>query len=316
VLPLCRELLPPLAGVGEPGSNELLASVYELILLHVGRGTLGSVSTSPAIGELLRVTFPRLRPLLLARPKDLPAALSNAVENLGGRGVELARGLGDFANLVTDGDELLNAGAVLAWRLGEARLRTTALAKVRQLTPPVAKLALGIGAWPDRAVDLVVAGLEADGWRRPDEMLSPQTLGDLPRQSPEQYAALTPRLSAPPAESKTEWRLAGRLGNFRGFDGHFDQPPLLLDSGSQGNRHRFWVRSGTTQHRLDGDVFGWVCRPDSSVDFPVAADKATRKRLQTLPATATSWVESETLIAFTLADSFRIRLLTPDRRPL
>ena len=37
VLSLCREVLPPLAGAGEPGNAELLASVYELILLHAGR---------------------------------------------------------------------------------------------------------------------------------------------------------------------------------------------------------------------------------------------------------------------------------------
>src|SRR5262245_60028499 len=113
VFPLCRELLPPLAGTGEAGSAELLASVYELILLHAGRGTLAPENGgSPALNELLRVTFPRLRPLLLARPSDLPAALSNAVENLGGRGLDMARGL---AELGTAGDDLLDAGAVLAW---------------------------------------------------------------------------------------------------------------------------------------------------------------------------------------------------------
>ena len=62
VLALCRELLPPLAGIGENGSADLLAAVYDLILLHAGRGTLApGGGSSPGIGELLRTTFPRLR---------------------------------------------------------------------------------------------------------------------------------------------------------------------------------------------------------------------------------------------------------------
>jgi hypothetical protein len=285
VLPLCRELLPPLAGVGEAGSAELLASVYELILLHAGRGTLAPEGGgSPALNELLRVTFPRLRPLLVARPSDLPAALSNAVENLGGRGLEMARGLRDLA---AAGEDLLAAGAVLAWRLGEARLRTAALAQARRLAPAVAKLALGIATWPDEAVPRVLDGLEADGWRRPEEILAPTE-----------------------AAAPARWRLAALLGNFRGFDGHFDQPPLLLDPGDPRPRHRFWVRSGAAQYRVDADVFGWVCRPDPLVDYPVA-----KKARNVVNGANTSCLSADNLVAFTLADSFRVRVLTPDRGP-
>lgn len=287
VLPLCRELLPPLAGAGEPGSAELLASVYDLILLHAGRGKLATEGgDSPGLGELLRVTFPRLRRLLLARPTDLPAALSNAVENLGDRGLDLAGGLGGLADAVTDADALLDAGAVLAWRLGEARLRTTALAKARQLPPAVTRIALGLAAGKVKDVTRILDGLEADGWCRPD---APQ--------------------ASPPVAAPDGWRLTALLGNFRGFDGHFDEPPVLLDAGGQGGRHRFWVRSGATPYRIDADVFGWVCRPDASVDFPTA-----KKSKKTVPGPHTSCVQADRLIAYTLAESFRVRILTPERR--
>src|SRR5205085_4722945 len=126
------------------------------------------------------------------------------------------------------------------------------------------------------------------GWRKPEEMLA------------------TPAAAAPKG-----WRLAALLGNFRGFDGHFDKPPLLLASGDQRQRHRFWVRSGAAQYRIDADVFGWVCRPDSSVDFPIRPGK---KKPAALPVTATSWVEPDNLLAFTLPDSFRVRVLTPSGR--
>jgi hypothetical protein len=244
---------------------------------------------------LLREAFPRLRRLLLGRPLYLPAALSNAVENLGARGAELARGLADLADDLADGDALLGAGAVLAWRLGEARLRTQALARAGQLPPAVVRRALGLAACPDEAVPRLLAGLAADGWCRPEELLAP---------SPPS-----------PASAATEWKLAARLGNFGGFDGHFSRPPVLLDAGDRGGRHRFWVRSDATNFRLDADVFGWVCRADPSAEFPARAGEGKRKPPAPLPVTATSYGESDNLLAYTLADSFRVRVLTRPRRP-
>jgi hypothetical protein len=293
VLALCRELLPGLAGDGEAGSVELFSSVYDLILLHAGRGILAPAGgDSSALGVLLRETFPRLRRLLLARPQYMPAALSNAVENLGARGIELARGLATVADDLADGNALLDAGALLAWRLGESRLRQQALTRAGQLPPRVVRVALGIDC-PDEAVPGLLAGLAADGWCRPEDLLTP------------------PR----PAKAETAWSLSARLGNFRGFDGHFLRPPLLLDPGARASRHRFWVRSETATYRLDADVFGWVCRPDPSVDLPVRAPKGKKDRPAPLPAAITSYVEAENLLAFTLAESFRVRILTPPRRP-
>jgi hypothetical protein len=283
-----------MAGNGEYGSNELLSSVYDLILLHAGRGTVApGGGDSSALGVLLRKAFPRLRLLLLERPLYLPAALSNAVENLGAHGAELAHGLAALADDLANGDALLDAGAVLGWRLGETRLRTHALARAAQLPPRVVRIALGIEACPQEAVPQVLARLTADGWRWPEELLTP---------------------APAPAGAKTDWSLTARLGNFRGFDGHFLRPPLLLDPGSAAGRHRFWVRS-ETNFRLDADIFGWVCRPDPTVDFPVFALKGKEKRPPHLPSAATSYVEAESLLAFTLADSFRVRILTPSRRP-
>lgn len=289
VLGLCRELLPPLAGTGEPGIPELFGAVYDLILLHAGRGTLAPGAGSPT-AVLLREAFPRLRRLLLARPGFLPAALSNAVENLGPRGVELARGLAAVADDVPDADGLLDAGAVFAWRLGEARLRTEALDRAGKLPPRVTRAALGLTGVADEAVPGVLAALAADGWRRPEEALNPT--------------------SAP----KGTWALTARLGNFRGFDGHFLRPPLLLDAGPQATRHRFWVRADDTAYRIDADVFGWVCRPDPAADFPVRAP-AKKGRPAQLPVGATSYVEADNLLAYTLPESFRVRVLTPRGAP-
>jgi hypothetical protein len=129
--------------------------------------------------------------------------------------------------------------------------------------------------------------------------------------------ALARELSATPSGPAAGWQVAGRVGAFRGFDGHFDEAPLLLDAGTSGSRHRFWVRAGTAVYRLDADVFGWSCRADAA-DFPVGEASAKRraKAPPALPAGATSFVVGERLLACTLTDSFRVRVLVPLRMPV
>jgi hypothetical protein len=314
VLTLCRELLPPLASGGEDGSSELLSGIYDLILLHAGRGTLAPGGGSlPGIGILLRETLPRLRRLLLMQPRDLAPALSNAVENLGPHGLEFAGTLAAMADLLPDVEVLYDAGVVQAWRLGEARLRTQALARVRGLPPRVALMALGLVDWPEQAAPLVHAGLSADGWCPPEKLLAGSTLAGLANQQPDRVQALVQQMAARPLEGASAWALAGRLGNFVGFDGHFEQPPLLLDAGSQSSRHRYWVQSGASRYRIDADVFGWVCRPDPAADYPVHRGEVLQV---SVPAGTTSWIAFDDALAYTLADSFRIRILTPSRKPL
>jgi hypothetical protein len=239
VLALCRELLPPLAGAGEPGTADLLSAAYDLILLHAGRGTLSpDGGSNPGIGVLLRDAFPRLRRLLLTRPRALPGALSNAVENLGPRGVEFARAVAAVADALQTGDELREAGVVLAWRLGDARCRVKALEIAARLPPRAVLAALELPAWPEAAAAVVVAALTADAWSGPENLLTARTLEELAA-NPKRASELSQ--AAPSDEPLPAWTLAGRPGAFAGFDGHFLTPPVLLDPGDQAGRHRFWV---------------------------------------------------------------------------
>jgi hypothetical protein len=312
VLALCRELLPAVAGgaAGGNGAPELLSATYDLILLHAGRGTLSPEGGAAGISVLLREAFPKLRPLLAARPGQLPGALSNAVENLGPHGVDFAREIVHLAGLVRAPEELLDAGIVLAWRLGDVRCRVGALEIAPRLPPRVVLAALGIPSWPDEAAAMALELLAHHGWQQP-ESLGPERIANR-------------------ASEATQWLLATSVGNFIGFDGHFRQPPVLLKPPDARLRHRFWVRVGQETFRIDADVFGWSCRPDPGADYPLA--EVPRKRLLKksashlqpdgtlvlgdetirlpLMAGATSLVISEGLVAFTLPDSFRVRIAT------
>lgn len=316
-LALLRELLPPMAGNGEEGSAALLDALFDLVLLHAGRGTLApdGGGSLPGIAVLLRETFPRLRRWLLAQPRSLPGALSNAVENLGSRGPQFARDIASIGENLSEVGQVVEAGIVLAWRLGDARCRNKALELAARLPAGAVLAAFGLSSWPERAAPLVVAGQAADGWRRPENLFTKETLDNLGRKRPSGIKAVTEGVAALASEPIESWALVGRLGNFIGFDGHFEEPPLLLDAGPKGNRHRYWVRSRDMTFQLDGDIFGWSCRPDPSVDFPVRDHQAALGKHPSLTG-ATSAVAGDDVLAFTLADSFRIRVLAPPRRPV
>lgn len=225
-------ILPTLAG-DEPDAPRLCDAVYDLVLLHAGRGAF---ARAPGLQPLLELTFPSLRTWLLVAPGQLCGALSNAVENLGTAGEAWAAGLPKVAaTLEPKADSiptLLDAGAVLAWRLGEARLRTRALAVARALPPATLEAALGM---PVTALD----ALAADGWTRPGDTLH-------------------------------GWRRVATLGGFSGFGGPFDQPPRVLDGGDP---HTFFVASGDRHYRIDADQFGQHVASVPDPNLPTRAPK-------------------------------------------
>ncbi len=338
VLGLCAELLPPLGGDGEEGAAELLSTAYNLLLLHAGRGTLARHGGSnAAIATLFRVTLPAIRPLLLSRPRFLPGALSNVVENLGARGEEFARQIVVVARHLHSPSDLMDAGAVLAWRLGEARLRVEALRLAEGIPAAATLAALKLDGWPTEAAALAIAALTADAWRRPEEAIPPATLEKLPKASPKKLEDLHREAAAPPRALLATWTPVGPIGNFTGFDGHFDEPPLLL-AAPESSRHRLWALAANGAFRLDADVYGWSCRPDAAAaDYKLGEVKQRGFIASLLGAGddggprlapdgtlafggesskfpemsgASSFVAREDFVAWTTPDSHRIRLRT------
>lgn len=252
VLALMEQIIAPLAG-DQPEADELCLSVFELILLHAARN---SFAVRPGIKFLMCSTFPRIRMLLLKSPRDLPGSLCNATENLGRRGVEFAEKLGAMARSIATPEILLAMGVVLAWRLGEARLRTQALRAASTLPPRVVLETLDLSGWPDSALSLVLAAFEQDGWRAPRVRLSEQTLETLAK-GKVKTDELIRTLQSAPVPPLREWTVDFHVGDFSGFDGSFEALPLILNGG---DRHTFLVRSRDRFFQLTADCFGWVCR--------------------------------------------------------
>jgi hypothetical protein len=309
VLGLCRELLPPLAVKPHPGLPELLDAVFDLILLHSGRGLIGIGSTEPtALEILLRQSFPALLPRLLERPRSLPAALSNATENMAATGARFAKELALLAGVAEDAGQLEDAGGILAWRLGEPRLRRGALERASGLPGKLVLAALGEPGWPEPAAPVVVAALGADAWRRLGELFTPVTLEMLsgsPGVDVVDGLVRAAGAGAPPCDN---WPLRGSVGDFTGFDGDFEFPPILLETGPESNRHCFMTRHGPAEMLVHADAFGWSCQP-------VVAPQRNAACFG-IPTGTTSAIDGKDYRAHTRANSFRIRVHVPPRMPL
>jgi hypothetical protein len=266
VLSVLAEVLPPLAGP-EPGSAEVLSAVFDLVLLHVGRDTF---ATRPALDRLVRVVFPKIRGLLLERPALLPGALSNAVENVGSRGEAFVDAIAQVLAVIPSSDLALDAVAVTAWRLGDARLRESALEVAARLPGTLSLRALDLLDFPEQSAPVVLAALGAAGWMHPRALWSTQTLEALAagRTSSD---ALLQRLREEPARPLQEWKLLAKIGDFSGFGGDFDNPPLVLDGGGA---HHVYCRVQKQDFRIDADVFGWTCTPQPTQDLAVRATSA------------------------------------------
>ncbi len=213
-----HRLLPALCV--KQASDAVLQATFDLVLLLAAQSRLPAVATCDAQSRLLDA-LPDLAPTLNARP-ELLAAFSNAAGNLGGSGLAFATTLPALASTCPP-ERLLEAGAVLAWRLGEPRLRQRALAIASSLPPAAAATALAL---PEAQLAGALTQLNANAWRRPG------------------HAAA----------------VLAQIGDFTGFGGPFAVPPLLLST-SQG--HSLHVQCGAVRHRIAADGFGWRCLPDA-----------------------------------------------------
>lgn len=236
-------LLPALSS-----HSALLDAAYDLVALHLGRGAFSRV---PALRRLLSEWAPP-RATLLGTEPQLLAQLSNASENAmdPDRFVDTLLALPEL-----DASVLLRVGAVIAWRLGDARVRTAALLVLPHLPARALLVAMGHGAWSDGDAPMLVAQLQADQWRV--QLTTP------PRQ-----------VTMPTLDVARSLRLA-QLGDFTGFGGVFEVPPKLLRGEDP---HLFLVRCGEQGFAVTADGFGACIRPltgelppDESVDWHAQA---------------------------------------------
>lgn len=137
-------------------ATEFLAHLRDAVGPVVDAAGGDAVAVADALVDLSvalagrREVWPLLRavaPFVGAAPRRVPVSLANALYHLGsapsGRPAEWVEAMVAVAGRAHDVEELLDAGAVAAWRCGLARLRSSAVQVARRLRPELLAVALG-----------------------------------------------------------------------------------------------------------------------------------------------------------------------------
>lgn len=327
VLSAVTTWLNPLAGWAlETQSEALLLAVFDLVILHAARGTLGR---DPGLQELLRsLTTPTsLREMAAKAPERIPAGLSNGVERMTTRGPAFVRGMNACAAAAETPDALLAAGALVAWRLGEPRMRHTALRVGATLSNRLGLVALQLEDWPACGWPLAVRALERDAWTHPRALLRPATLSGLEALTDDapNSDVLTPlmdRIGRRQRARPEAWQKRAPIGDFSGFGGRFAAPPVLV---AVADRHTIYAEVHSQVWCVEADLFGARCSPcplESVPGFgpeappPAPPPPALAKDLAHLSTVAkaggaTALLACDGLMAMSLARSHRLQVMVP-----
>ncbi|TDP90012.1 hypothetical protein EV186_111138 [Labedaea rhizosphaerae] len=200
-------------------------AVVDLSYALAGRGKLGAAGRPPAPEVSLGFgwALPALGRFVAEQPRRVTSAVLNALHHLHdadtGHPDLWVQAVLAAAAEVTSVPELLDAGVVVAWRCGLARLRSSALDVAARLDPAVLAIALGAnGPLPDDVLDR----LRADPWLNPAAAGQPVRL-----------------------------LVVRRVGGFRGFGGAFAAPPTVSHVDGQ-----WYASDGAGCWQLHADRFG------------------------------------------------------------
>lgn len=309
------------AAIPDPGSADRVTSaLYDLSLELFASDLLGPRARYPAIPEAWRRLLPVLPELVRLEPRRVAASITNAVFVLScapgarpGEWIE-ALELASASAAIDSLDTFLAAGRVAAWRAGLAHLRARALSTARGIPAGVARACLRLPDLPDDQIPAILDALERDPWLDP---------------------------SAPADPARRVLRAMGHAGEFRGFGGTFDAPPVVegtvlvertgpvegTGAAAGGASETFLVRDGQRRWALCADRFGSSLLPAAAqaeagvVRGLIAIDSKGRVSAGVLRADLgaladpTGFASTATTLAVSIARSHSVYLVGIDAPP-
>ncbi|MFP6846796.1 MAG: hypothetical protein VB958_16435 [Thalassolituus sp.] len=211
--------------------------VFDLAIDLVGRGLIGGHVRGQLIQNLWNDAVAEFISLLLPRPSEVLASLTNALLNLeASNGRDVAKEwlvlLRQYAGSAPSSEVLIQLGVVFAWRAGAPQYRTVALRIIAEY-PDFTYQALGL---TNSAQALELS----------------QTLGSNPWDSSLTGVKPFPRT----------------IGEFAGLGGELSQPPKVRPCPAG-----FVVESGDRYFLLIVDCFGQMLLPSSKQEFNEASQQ-------------------------------------------
>ncbi|MBF0291233.1 MAG: hypothetical protein HQK86_03660 [Nitrospinae bacterium] len=249
--------------------NAVADELYGVSLELMSKEMLGPATRYPEIAEAWETLFPKIAQLLSDNPRLIASGVSNAVYNVaqdaGGRYRAWIDAMGRSAPHLGDWDVFLKAGVILAWRLGMAHYRESAISALETMPD---NLAFGLLAVDSEMTRSGLMKALRDPWWNPSE-----------------------------PEKKRGLSMSRRVGGFRGFGGPFITPPeviavdgrlyafdaescwvLFADCyGSSFKRYGGDLPEGKPENRKDFqiDKAGVALKDEATASFPPLADWAS-----------------------------------------
>lgn len=233
---------------------DVVTAAYSVALELVGQRLAGPSARHAVINEGWALLLPAAAVLVAEDPARILSAVSNALHQLattpGARPEQWRDELEKLLPKVTNVEQFLQLGQVLAWRAGLAHFRSGALAVLDGMPEALALAALGKpdGLWPE-----LRARLAADPWSEPGAGLQ-------------------------------GFRFVTRVGGFRGFGGLFTEPPVVACAGGD-----FLVRSGDNYWVLTADPFGATFHRATAEEFTAATQRLTPPPMVRVDGNRVTW---------------------------
>ncbi len=241
------ELVQPLVELADQKAPDKTTSIvdayFDLALELCGREVFGGASRYSSINVAWHSLLPSLTALIVANPRRVVGAITNAVYTLSNEPSaspqEWILRMSQAAPLCSDIDTLLQVGQATAWQAGMAHYRQAALSLCQSLSPALVRIALGIPT-DTRPVEQIIAQMSANPWYQPASW-----------------------------DTRAMLKIVKRAGAFRGFGGVFVAPPTVFASGDG-----FMASDGENTWLLHADAFGATfhrAEPTPRADKPPSA---------------------------------------------
>ncbi|MFZ2957246.1 MAG: hypothetical protein WA705_10185 [Candidatus Ozemobacteraceae bacterium] len=293
-----------LANVDQAVIDRVLESLFDLSLVLLTRGFLGPVSRIPGFSARWQMILGSCPAMLASDPSRFAAAIANALcrfdKGCEALGDSWAETMISAASLCPSVDALLEAGRVIAWRLGILDQRQPALDAMLRLPEAVVSIVLALAPETPVALPTFVERLKDDPWLLPEIAALP----DFEKRSP-------------------KLQLVRTIGGFRGFGGVFVSPPLVYSLDGvfvAADREMAWELTadcfGHLWRRLGIPPVEGVEKSPANVDFGKGKQITWEGCTGVFPelAEASSIATVGKTLAVTLSHSYNVYLLAPSVR--
>jgi len=187
--------------------------------------------TQTRLELLFEKLLPSLPEIVAESPTNFIGKLFNAGENLREKAQEFYTNLVKISDFITL-KNISEIGQVIAWTVGESRLRKHSLRLLEKLPPEFCIKLANIGDIPKSKIEevaqYIILALKSDKWRKINNPFSPSFIEFLQNDKKITQELINKETGTINFSDKRPLVLFNDVGDYIGFKGNFSSPPRLI----------------------------------------------------------------------------------------